>query len=93
MSSEHHYEVIQIPETIVDWCGGQQHEILALTAKQTLALFFEPERGVLPQQGEINLKGLDQVIAFMGEAGNLKAPLPAAARFVDLQYLQAAGIK
>jgi len=39
------------------------------------------------------VKGLDQVIAFMGEAGNLKPPLPPAERFVDLQYLQAAGIK
>lgn len=62
-------------------------------AKQTLALFFEPERGVLPKQAEINIKGLDQVIAFMSEAGNLKPPLPPAERFVDLQYLHAAGIK
>jgi hypothetical protein len=62
-------------------------------AKQTLALFFEPERGVLPKQAEINLKGLEQVIAFMGDAGNLKPPLPPAERFVDLQYLHAAGIK
>jgi len=77
-----------VTKIIVETTGSSE-----AIAKQTLALFFEPERGVLPQQGEINLKGLDQVIAFMGEAGNLKAPLPAAARFVDLQYLQAAGIK
>ena len=32
-----------------------------------------------------------QVIAFMGEAGTIKAPLPPAERFVDLQYLHAAG--
>ena len=62
-------------------------------AKQTLGLYFEPERGVLPKKAEINLKGLEQVIAFMGEAGNLKPPVPPAERFVDLQYLQAAGIK
>src|SRR5499426_104824 len=46
-------------------------------AQQTLTLFFEPERNVLPKQGEINVKGLAQVIAFMGEAGLLKGPLPA----------------
>lgn len=62
-------------------------------AEQTLQLFFEPERNVLPKQGEINLKGLAQVIAFMGEAGTIKRPLPHAERFVDLRYLKLAGIK
>jgi hypothetical protein len=62
-------------------------------AQQTLALFFEPERNVLPKQGEINVKGLRQVIAFMGEAGLLKPPLPEPERFVELKYLQAAGVK
>jgi hypothetical protein len=62
-------------------------------AQQTLALFFEPERNVLPKQGEINVKGLAQIIAFMGEAGTIKAPLPPVERFVDLQYLRAAGVK
>jgi hypothetical protein len=56
-------------------------------------LFFEPERNVLPKQGEIEVKGLAQVIAFMAEAGTLKDPLPSPERFVDLQYLRAAGIK
>jgi hypothetical protein len=45
----------------------------------------------LPKSGEINLKGMEQAIALMGESGTLKAPLPAAERFVDLQYLHAAG--
>ena len=62
-----------------------------LIAGQTLDLFFRPERGVLPRHGEIKLEGLQQVIALMGEAGNLKAPLPSADRFVDTQYLRAAG--
>jgi len=62
-------------------------------AEQTLKLFFEPERNVLPKQGEINVKGLSQVIAFMGEAGLLKEPLPPAERFVELRFLQLAGIK
>jgi ABC-type nitrate/sulfonate/bicarbonate transport system substrate-binding protein len=62
-------------------------------ARATLALFFEPERGVLPKQGEIDRHGLEQVIAMMGEAGTLKPPLPSADRFIDPQYLQAAGVQ
>jgi ABC-type nitrate/sulfonate/bicarbonate transport system substrate-binding protein len=62
-------------------------------AQLTLGLYLEPDRGVLPKLGEINLKGMEQVIALMGEGGILKPPLPAAERFVDLTYLQAAGIQ
>ncbi len=62
-------------------------------AARTLDLFFAPERGVLPERAEIDLKGLAQAIAMMGEAGTLKPPLPPAERFVDLQYLRAAGVQ
>jgi ABC-type nitrate/sulfonate/bicarbonate transport system substrate-binding protein len=62
-------------------------------ARQTLSLYFEPERGVLPKQAEINLAGLQQVIAFMAEGGAIKPPLPAPDRFVDLQYLRAVGVE
>lgn len=62
-------------------------------AQQTLALFFEPDRGVMPNRGEIDVAGLAQVIAMMGEAGVLKPPLPQPERFVDLQYLRAAGVQ
>jgi hypothetical protein len=34
-----------------------------------------------------------QVIAFMAEAGLLKEPLPAAERFLELRYLQSAGLQ
>jgi ABC-type nitrate/sulfonate/bicarbonate transport system substrate-binding protein len=64
-----------------------------ISAERTLKLYFEPERDVLPRQGEINLKGLGLVIASMAEAGTLKKPLPTAERFVDLQYLAKAGIR
>jgi ABC-type nitrate/sulfonate/bicarbonate transport system substrate-binding protein len=60
-------------------------------ARQTLALYFEPDRGVMPRRAEIDLKGLAQVIAFMGEGGTIKPPLPEPERFVDLQYLHLAG--
>lgn len=62
-------------------------------AGQTLDLFLQKGSDVLPQRGEIDLNALQQVIAMLGEAGLLKAPLPPAQRFVDLQYLQAAGVQ
>jgi NitT/TauT family transport system substrate-binding protein len=62
-------------------------------ARQTLALYFEPDRGVIPKQGEISMAGLAQVIAFMGEGGMLQQPLPAPERFIDRQYLKAAGVE
>jgi ABC-type nitrate/sulfonate/bicarbonate transport system substrate-binding protein len=62
-------------------------------ARQTLALYFEPDRGVMPRRAEIDLKGLAQVIAFMGEGGVIKPPLPELERFVDLQYLRLAGVR
>ena len=61
--------------------------------RQTLALYFDPDRGVVPKQAELDVKGLGQVIQFMAEAGELKPPLPAPERFVDLQYLKAAGLQ
>jgi hypothetical protein len=60
-------------------------------ARQTLALYFEPDRGVVPKQAEIDLKGLAQVITVRGEGGAINPPLPQPERFVDLQYLRAAG--
>ena len=62
-------------------------------ARLTLSLYFEPERHVLPMRGEIDMKGMAAAISFLGEAGILEPPLPPAERFVDLQYLQAAGVR
>jgi ABC-type nitrate/sulfonate/bicarbonate transport system substrate-binding protein len=62
-------------------------------AQLTLGLYLEPDSGVIPKLGEINLPGMEQVIALMGEGGILKPPLPSAQQFVDLQYLQAAKIQ
>jgi NitT/TauT family transport system substrate-binding protein len=60
-------------------------------ARQTLALYLEPDRGVMPKQAEFSTAGLAQVIAFMADAGILAQPLPPPERFVDPQYLKAAG--
>jgi hypothetical protein len=58
-----------------------------------LSLYFDPDRGVIPKRGEIDVKGFGEVIRVMGEVGELKPPLPAVERFIDLQYLKAAGIQ
>lgn len=78
-------EVVRI---ILDTTGTSEE-----IARQTLALYFEPDRGVVPKQGELDLKGFGQVIQFMADAGELKPPFPAPERFIDLQYLRAAGIQ
>jgi ABC-type nitrate/sulfonate/bicarbonate transport system substrate-binding protein len=62
-------------------------------ARAVLAFFYEPDRGVMPRQAEIDMAGLTAVIELLGRTGELKAPLPAAERFVDLQYLKAAGLQ
>jgi ABC-type nitrate/sulfonate/bicarbonate transport system substrate-binding protein len=55
-------------------------------------LYYEPDRGVMPKHAEISMEGVAEVIRLLGVAGELKAPLPPAERFVDLQFLQAAGM-
>jgi ABC-type nitrate/sulfonate/bicarbonate transport system substrate-binding protein len=78
-------------------------EVTALAADMTgapaevmravLAFYYEPDRGMMPRQGEIDMAGVAKVIELLGRSGELKAPLPAAERFVDLQYLKAAGLQ
>ncbi len=77
----------EVVKAIVELTGSSED-----IARATLALYFEPDKGVVPKQAEIDLEGLAQVIAFMGEGGMIKPPLPAPERFVDLQYLRAAGV-
>ena len=62
-------------------------------ARAMLAFYYEPDRGVMPRQAEISLPGVAKVIELLGVSGALKTPLPAAERFVDLQYLKAAGLQ
>ena len=82
---------------------ASREEVASLAAESTgapidviravLALYYEPDRGVMPKQGEIDMAGVAKVIELLGSTGELKAPLPAADRFVDLQYLKAAGLE
>ena len=60
-------------------------------AEKVLQLYAQPGRKALPLRGEIDPRGIAQVISFMAEAGQINAPLPPAERFVDLRYLKEAG--
>ncbi len=62
-------------------------------AAQTLELFVRPGSAELPVRGEIDVSALARVITMMAQARLLKPPLPEAERFVDLQYLRAAGLQ
>ena len=61
--------------------------------RRIMALYFDPDRGVVPKRGEIDVKGFAQVIELMAEAGELAPPLRDAERFIDLQLLKAAGLQ
>ena len=52
----------ELIKTIIDTTGSSEE-----IARQTVSLYFEPDRGVVPKQGELDLKGLGQVIQFMSE--------------------------
>jgi hypothetical protein len=77
-----------VVKTIADTTGFAE-----ANARLTLSLYFEPEQHVLPMRGEIGRKGMETAISFLGEVGIIKPPLPPAERFMDLQYLRAAGLQ
>jgi ABC-type nitrate/sulfonate/bicarbonate transport system substrate-binding protein len=77
-----------VTKTVVEITGASEP-----VARAVLALYYQPDRGVMPKQGEINMAGVAKVIALLGAAGQIGKPLPPAERFVDLQYLQAAGLQ
>ncbi len=83
-----------IRATATAWSGRivmQSTGVSEDIARETLALLLRAGPRRPAEAGRDRPQGLDQVIAMMGEAGTLKAPLPSPERFVDLQYLRAAG--
>jgi ABC-type nitrate/sulfonate/bicarbonate transport system substrate-binding protein len=62
-------------------------------AGQLFAPYLEHDKNVLPKRGELNVKAFDRVLALMGDAGVIPTPFAGAERFIDLQYLKAAGIQ
>jgi len=63
------------------------------TARQIFRPYSEPDKNVLPRQGELDLKAFDRVLSLMAEGGVIPTPVAPASRFVDLQYLKAAGVQ
>jgi ABC-type nitrate/sulfonate/bicarbonate transport system substrate-binding protein len=68
-------------------------KISAEIARQLFAPYLEPDKNVLPKRGELSLSTFNRVLTLMGEAGVIPTPVPAAERFIDLQYLKAAGVQ
>jgi len=62
-------------------------------AREIFAPYLEPDKNVLPKRGELSLRAFNQVLQLMGEGGVIPTPVVAAERFIDLRYLQAAGIQ
>jgi hypothetical protein len=62
-------------------------------ARAIYAPYLEPGNNVLPRKGEISLLAMSRVLAMMAEVGAIPTPAAPAEKFVDLQYLKAAGIE
>lgn len=73
-------------DIVVETTGVSEND-----ARQTLSLYLDPDRKVLPRGAELDLAGLRQVIGFMAESRLIKAPLPAPESFADERYVKAAG--
>ncbi|MDB5604680.1 MAG: ABC-type nitrate/sulfonate/bicarbonate transport system periplasmic component-like protein [Bradyrhizobium sp.] len=56
-------------------------------------LYYEPYIGALPKHGEISMPGISKTIELLGGSGELQKPLPLPGKFVDLQFLKAAGMQ
>jgi ABC-type nitrate/sulfonate/bicarbonate transport system substrate-binding protein len=67
--------------------------VSAAVAAEIFAPYLEPDKNVLPRRGEMDLAAFNRVTSLMAEVGAIPAPAPPAERFVDLQYLKAAGIQ
>jgi ABC-type nitrate/sulfonate/bicarbonate transport system substrate-binding protein len=62
-------------------------------AREVFKFYYDPYRGAMPKQAEIRMDGVAKVIELLGVSGALQAPLPPPEKFVDLQYLKAAGLQ
>jgi hypothetical protein len=62
-------------------------------AAEIFAPYLDPSKNVLPRKGELDMAAFNRVIKLMAEVGAIPSPAPPAETFVDLQYLQAAGIQ
>ncbi len=71
-------------DIVVETTGAPEN-----AARQTLALYLDPDRKVLPRGAELDLAGLRQAIGFMAES-RLIAHSPPPETFADGRYVKAA---
>jgi ABC-type nitrate/sulfonate/bicarbonate transport system substrate-binding protein len=62
-------------------------------AEVIYAPYLDPAKNVLPRRGELDLTAFAKVLSLMAEGGVIPTPAAPPEKFVDLQYLRAAGIK
>jgi ABC-type nitrate/sulfonate/bicarbonate transport system substrate-binding protein len=58
---------------------------------QLVTDYTDPKLRVLPEHGEFDMAGFDNMLNFAKASGNTDKPFPPAERFVDLSYVKAAG--
>jgi hypothetical protein len=61
----------RVVRVVVDTTGSSDE-----IARQILAFYFDPDRGVVPKQGEIDIKGFARVIQVMAEGGERRRRCP-----------------
>jgi ABC-type nitrate/sulfonate/bicarbonate transport systems, periplasmic components len=89
------YEFINDPKNRTE-VTGVVRETLKVSddvAREIFAPYMEPDKNVLPKRGELSVKAFNQVLGLMADAGVIPTPAAPAERFIDLRYLQAAGIQ
>ena len=62
-------------------------------ARQIFAPYLDPDQERVAATRRIDLAAFNRVLALMSEVGAIPSPPPPAEKFVDLQYLKAAGIQ
>ena len=89
------YEFINDPKNRIEVTGIVKETLKVSddVAREVFAPYTESDKNVLPKRGELSIKAFNQVLALMGEAGVIPKPVAPAERFIDLRYLQAAGIR
>jgi ABC-type nitrate/sulfonate/bicarbonate transport system substrate-binding protein len=61
--------------------------------RRIFAPYLDARKNVLPRRGELDMAAFRRVLDLMGDGGVIPTPVAPAERFVDLQYLKAAGIQ
>jgi ABC-type nitrate/sulfonate/bicarbonate transport system substrate-binding protein len=60
---------------------------------EMIAHYYDPKLRILPKQAEVDMASLQHLLDLIKQAGLYDRPMPPAARFVDLSFAQAAGVR